>query len=300
MLFSKKKSEETLPRNLRRRFHHLQILKRGKVKLPTTFLQRSGKTKQTQRNPLFNRLRKIFFIVSSATLAFSLVYIIFFSSFFNITKVNLEKNGNAVSFSSLSPFLDKLKGKNILFINTKKLIKEIEQTFKNEILLVRINKSYPKRLTVRVDEYPALLNLKVITPEKEQLFVINQIGYAIFENVEQKELPTLFLKTQKPLTGKSFIIPKEKLTPITEAFTKFVDLFAMKIPQAQWKKTERELHLKTEKNFTVWLDLTAPIEPQLLKLKRALQRLDIYNEPLEYIDLRIAGADSEKVIFKRK
>jgi hypothetical protein len=50
----------------------------------------------------------------------------------------------------------------------------------------------------------------------------------------------------------------------------------------------------------VWLDLTVDIPQQLGKLKRTLPKLDIYHEPLEYIDLRIAGAESEKVIFKRR
>ena len=70
--------------------------------------------------------------------------------------------------------------------------------------------------------------------------------------------------------------------------------------EAEWGKIEREFHLKTEAGFYVWLDMTTDVETQLKKLKRALPKLDIYKEPLQYIDLRIAGAESEKVIFKRK
>ena len=95
-------------------------------------------------------------------------------------------------------------------------------------------------------------------------------------------------------------IDPKKLAPIVEAFTKFNELFGMEAFRGEWKKTERELHIMTEKKFEIWFDLTSSINTQLSKLKRALPKLNIYNEPLEYIDLRIAGADSEKVIFRRR
>ena len=69
---------------------------------------------------------------------------------------------------------------------------------------------------------------------------------------------------------------------------------------AEYYVRERELHLQTEKNFMVMLDMEKPFMPQLDKLKKALPKLNIYNTPPEYIDLRISGTDTEKVIFKRK
>lgn len=245
-------------------------------------------------------LRKVGSFLFIAGAFIGLFYLIFFSSFFTITKVSLEKNGNAVSGSQLAPFLEKLKGKNILFLRSGPLVKELEQTFRNEILLASVRKSLPHRIIVKLEEYPAVMNLRILTPDATQKLVLNQIGYAIFENTEVKELPLLVLHTDKPYTPKSVVIPPEKLTPMVTAFSKFTELFGLKILQGEWKKIERELHLLTEKNFSVWLDLTGNTEEQLNKLKRALVKLDISREPLEYIDLRIAGADYEKVIFKRK
>lgn len=229
-----------------------------------------------------------------------LVYVTFFSSFFVIAKISVEKDGNAVAGAAISPFLEKLKGKNILLIDADSLAREIEQNFKHEILFVKIKKSYPRRVTIKVTEYPAVINLKIITPEKTQKFIINQIGYGIAENSEQKDLPIITVNLPKTQKIRTIIIEKEKLAPIIESFTGFTGLFGMKVPEGEWKKTERELHMKTERGFYVWIDLTAPIPPQLSKLKRALTKLDIYHENLLYIDLRIAGGESEKVIYKRK
>lgn len=297
-MFSRKKN---LPENLRRRFQHALLSKR-KDALPSATV----KTRHARRffrantSPAVAWLRRTFLWIALTGAFLGGIYLIFFSSFFEITKITTEKSGNAVSGSALSPFLDKLRGKNLLFVSTDELTTELEQTFKNEILLVTMKKSYPNRIIVKVDEYPAVANFRVITPENTQKFVLNQIGYSILQNYEQKDLPVLVLKAPKlfPLQ-KSILIPEEKFKPIVLALQKFPSMFGLKIVRADWKKTERELHLQTERNFAVWLDLTADIEKQLLKLKQALPKLDIQKESLEYIDLRIAGGENEKVILKR-
>ena len=50
----------------------------------------------------------------------------------------------------------------------------------------------------------------------------------------------------------------------------------------------------------MWFDIQIPFEKQFLKLKKAMTTLDIYKTPLFYIDVRVSGANGEKVIFKRK
>lgn len=294
--------------NLRRRFHHFLIAKRKNLtgKTIPKGLPRSPAGRHNKKNilsrlnsPEIRRVKNMAFFILTGGFLIAAFYIIFFSSFFTITKVNVEKNGNAVPEISITQFLERLKGKNILFVKTDSLTREIEQTFKNEILLVKFKKSYPATIIAKVEEYPAVINLKVIAQDKVQKFVLNQIGYSILENTELKNLPTLIWQTGKPFSEKSIMIKQEKLTPIIDAFKKFTEVFGIKIIYGQWKKVERELHLKTEKNFEVWLDLTADTAAQILKLKKALPSLDIYNMPLEYIDLRIAGGESEKVIYKR-
>ena len=108
----------------------------------------------------------------------------------------------------------------------------------------------------------------MITADKTQKFVLNQIGYSILENTELKNLPTLIWRTNKPFTGKSIMIKQEKFTPILEAMKRFTEVFGLKIAEGEWKSSERELRFKTEKNFEVWIDLTADINGQILKLKK--------------------------------
>lgn len=301
-MFLRKKSSANpspLTQNLRRKFHHVQLERRQRELsqrgMPVNRLRKAHR----HASAASSYLKKIAFMLSAATLAVGAVYTVFFSAFFAIAKISVEQNGAAVSSAELQPFLDKLKNANLLFLNTASLETAIEGAFENKVLLARVKKLYPSTVKVKVDEYPAALNLVVRTPQKKFTYTINQIGYAIAESAPLRSVPTLTLDASAQPAGKT-IIDKARLEPILRAITRFQDIFGMKINEGIWKKTERELHLKTEKNFVVWIDLTWDVDKQLMKLKRALSKLDIYREKLEYIDLRIAGVENEKVLFKRR
>ena len=74
----------------------------------------------------------------------------------------------------------------------------------------------------------------------------------------------------------------------------------MKIIEIEYQVIPREVHLRTEKYFYIWLDIQKPYETQLKKLKKALVKLNIYDDELAYIDLRITGESGEKIIYKRR
>lgn len=302
--FKKKATQSPVVSNLRRRYHHGMIAQRkGLFSNSKRTLLRPRRFSIKSRfadNPILGLFKWVSFVIAGVGIIIGLGYTIFFSSFFTITKVSAESSGTSVTEADLEPFLKKYNGQNNLFVSEKAISQELSQAFKNKILLVKIKKSYPHRLTVIVEEYPAVFNLRVTTPKEEQRIVVNQLGYAIGENTERSGIPTLSVTASAPFDLTKPVLDKERTDLIIGAFSQFSDLFGMAIKNGTWLKVERELHLTTERNFSVWLDLTQPIDVQLKKLKKALPKLDIYHESLAYIDLRIAGADNEKVIFMRK
>lgn len=94
------------------------------------------------------------------------------------------------------------------------------------------------------------------------------------------------------------LIPAETLTVLLDTAKSFEGKFNMQVIEIQYLKRAREIHLYTERSFYVWIDMTQDIATQLTKLKKALTELNIYEAPLEYIDLRISGQNGEKVIYK--
>lgn len=295
--------EESSSANLRRKYLHVQLEKRKqnkkpermRVDRPRAFTQRIG-------NSIWkSRFKKLGILLGIGAVILAIIYGLFFSSLFVVTRVQVDKNGAAVTASQLQPFIDNLKGRNVLFINGDRVAQDLQASFPKEILFVKVKKSFPQKITLKIDEYPLVVNFHVNTEKSQQKLVINQIGFVVAQGTDFPDLPTLELNspTELPII-EGTILSQDKLTPIVTGLTKFPELFGMKIVAGEWKKTERELHLKTEKGFTIWLDLTQDVAVQLTKLKRALTKLDIYNEKLDYIDLRIAGENNEKVIFKRK
>ena len=146
MSFIKKKLESPLSRTyLRRRFHNFLIAKRKSPherQLSKTMLDRP-------RRNIFRPIRSAHFIVfqkiaiGSALVGTVLagIYLVFFSSFFAIAKIDLEKNGDSVSYTQLTPFVENIRGKNLLFVNEKLVAGTIQKAFPNEILLVKISKT---------------------------------------------------------------------------------------------------------------------------------------------------------------
>lgn len=80
----------------------------------------------------------------------------------------------------------------------------------------------------------------------------------------------------------------------------FTERFDIQVFEAAYLLEAREVHLITNQGFNVWLDMEQDLETQLNKLKNAIPKIDIYKDPLEYIDLRIESANGDKIIFKRR
>ncbi|HLG25389.1 MAG TPA: hypothetical protein VI588_01160, partial [Candidatus Gracilibacteria bacterium] len=154
-------------------------------------------------------------------------------------------------------------------------------------------------------KFPTVANIENMVDGIQKKFLVDSQGFLIEENLDQPDLPHIKIETSESLTVRSTFLqdPKrsvERLTYILNAINLFEEKFGMKVLYAQFYPREREVHLYTEKYFTVMIDMEKDLNRQIEKLKKALAKLDIYNDPLVYIDLRISGTDTEKVIFKRK
>jgi cell division septal protein FtsQ len=130
--------------------------------------------------------------------------------------------------------------------------------------------------TEESDEFPTTDNTEVTSPD------------------EASPTPS----SSAPQSSMEALIDKETLNMLLQAKSDFEGKFDMSIIRIEYLKKARELHLHTERGFTVWIDLTKDLASQLNKLKKALTELNIYEANIDYIDLRISGQNGEKVIYK--
>lgn len=220
-----------------------------------------------------------------------LIHSIFFSQYFAVETI---KAPNTITDS-----LQSYKSKNLLFIKKTGIIEKISANYP-EIENIKVEKDFPNTLIISFTEYPLAANIANITEGASKKFIINSIGYVVKENADDPTLPYIKVKTDSPINTESVILDTEKLKYILDAVSYFEEKFGMKILESEYLLVPRELHLKTEKFFFIWLDIQKPYEDQFKKLKKALVKLNIYEEPLQYIDLRITGESGEKIIYKRR
>ncbi|MBD3360766.1 FtsQ-type POTRA domain-containing protein [Candidatus Peregrinibacteria bacterium] len=286
--------------------------KRNLKKLRTAYSQSHLKTKSLQkrkssrkllkrRHPFITKIKRFAVIVGIVAGGILIVNLLFFSNYFKISDIDIsDKNfENEKLGQEIEKALSDALGKNLLFLDTEELKLKVLNAFP-EIEKIEIKKDYPGNIIVELAQFPLVANVINESRTVKKSYIINSIGYAIKEDFENPALPYIKMKSDEPVNTENPVIEVNKLKYILDTITYFEDKFGMRIIEVEYKKIPREIHLLTEKNFYVWLDIQKSAEKQLKKLKKSLVKLDIYNENLEYIDLRIAGENGDKIIYKRR
>ncbi len=267
--------------------------------------------------PTLSTIKKILALLTVAIVLIFGVYGIFFSGYFNVQKITIEYDEFQNENDELLSYFENLKGKNIMFIDATAIQEKIEKEHP-ELQKLTTKKLFPSTLEVRFSEFPITANIEHIENGKSiGKAIINAIGMPMYIDSENPNLPYIKVITQKAEAPKVDILPdapiitpeviremptikQEHLNYILGATKYYEEKFGMKVVETQFLPHARELHLKTEKYFFIWLDIQVPFEHEFLKLKKIMASIDIYKDPLVYIDLRISGTSGEKVIFKRK
>jgi len=235
-----------------------------------------------------------------------LTYLTFFTDALEISQFEIFEDGTQITNNlKLNDIATQnLLNQNLLLFNESNLVNQILQA-DPEYKTVSVKKLFPKDIQIDLEKYPVAANIVDVIQgadgiQIQKKYLVNTNGMIIMENDENPELPYITVQTEQAYNLNDFPLDQEKLDYIIKLTNLFEEKFGIKVIEAIYLKKAREVHLRTEKGFTVWFDLTKDMLPQIDKLKKALPKLDIYKTPLQYIDLRITSANAEKVIFKSR
>ncbi len=246
------------------------------------------------------KLKRIAVITLAVGTVLAAIYWIFLSPAFKINEVVIDYDEFQSENAFIKNYFNNLMGKNIIFAKIEPIAEKIRMGHP-EFKFLTAKKDFPHKIRISFSEYPLAMNvINYVDGGGVYKFIINEIGYAAQSNMENPNLPYIKIVTHKPFEANSIIMPKDKIDYILGTTNYFETKFKMGILESEYKPYARELHLKTEKYFTIMTDAQKPYEEQFLKLKKALLKLDIYNTPLEYIDLRVYSGSGEKIIFKKR
>ena len=268
--------------------------------------KKQRKKTRLPRGPL-RQIKRILFILIMGGFSFLIIYQLFLSQKLNIQTIAVFEDQQPQSDHEIINLLQEYNGTNLLLFDAN----QIEDYLKTQYPYyskLKLSKNLPDTIVITIENHPIVANLmvKLINENgtKEKNLFLNTAGMItdLTENNDNDmlELPTLQIEIDQPLTQGDQVLSQEDLAFILEAMQNYEDKFGMKVLNTRYLKIAREAHLWTERNFYVWLDLTVDLDSQLNKLKQALPRLNIYEENLDYIDLRVGGINGEKIIFKRR
>jgi cell division septal protein FtsQ len=301
----KKQGKNSQISNLRSPYRQKNISLSRKFKksksLPT--LPYSSRMK---KEPGFShRFKVILTYILSLGIAIYGTYALLFSDFFNIQNFIIEEKGTIIEdYQKMKTILSELLEKNLILVDDYELKNKIQQ-FHPEMAKIKIVKIFPKTIKIEYEKYPTVANLVNIVEGIQKRFLLDSQGFITEENSDQLDLPYIYLSTKNALNVRESFLenPKksaEKLKYILDSIYLFEEKFIIKVLYAEFLPVEREVHLRTEKYFDVLIDMQKNLNRQIEKLQKAHPTIDMYNMPLLYIDLRISGTDTEKVIYKRK
>lgn len=228
-----------------------------------------------------------------------LTYFVSFSNYFLIKDISVKfKEENDMNDKiDINKYIAPYIQTNLLFFDEKSIKAQAMKAFP-QISNIEVKKVLPNHVKLEITTYEIVANIINRLAGRERKFQILNSGYLIKEGNEDPSLPYIVISSETLLQPLSQIISPDNLSYILEASKGFNEKFNMRVLDSEYLPIGREVHLRTEKNFLVWLDMEQPWGKQLNKLKQALTKLDIYQIPLKYIDLRIGSSNGEKVYYR--
>jgi len=296
-----------------------QYILKKRRKIHFSLFRFRQKTKKNRKNFIFgNRVNfwKRVFIKLSYFLLFllfcGLIFVFFFTSFFVIKNIALERDDLRVDTGKVIDSVKDYRYRNILLISPSQIEKQIKKDF-SEYKTVQVKRIFPGTLLIKVENFKIIAQAKIyIKPQTkitefdvetielkpyEQILGLNSEGIIEKNDETYASLPFLELSGIQdiPLVQGDRLLSKENLELILEAKTLLWEDIGIATTDMKYFPDAKEVHLKTEAGYEIWLDFTTLVATQIDKLKKISNHVD-WNEnpPEDHIDLRIKN----RIIYK--
>ncbi len=239
------------------------------------------------------------------------VYILFFSSYFQITpsRVMIEPVDSSIDVNISHQAIDSLYGKSIFNLN-KWLILASLRKYQKHISSIELDYLYPNNIKILLHALPIDFRVSIYGIDKSWGLTSNGVlipaqksGSGI-ENKKQLEVisprlrETVFLDYKNIMAEEIVATIKKTLAIIESDFSDF------RLAKSRYLENEQEFHITLESGVRIFLTLDNTLKNQLLSLKTYAQsNRDVFLKwETIYVDARIVGkifVCSDKVLCKQ-
>jgi hypothetical protein len=281
-----------------------------KSKQSTKLLQIKDSIKKMEKT------RKALQFAFSFAIMLGIFYFLFLSSIFKIKEIKVYQvvsqsnpdnpsetiyNKEPFENQQLQDLLNRSILKNLILLNTDSLKTTLNQTILN-LEELKIEKNFPNKLDIQFKQFDPVANLvNLVGPSKiQKFFLIDENGRVTNPGDQRTDLPTIRIQTNEQAETNKTILKQQNLNYALKSKEYFEENFDLQIQDITYLIEAREVHLYTSNQITIWLDAQQDYKTQINKIKNAIPKLNIYETPIDYIDLRIKSNTGQKVIYKTK
>jgi hypothetical protein len=298
----------------------LSLGKKATRKLPTVFLNRNTQNvkplskqrnieriakRSFQKNAPINWIGKLTqvsrWIWLSVFLAIFIgtAYVTFFTELFYIKKIQIFEGDLESTNLQIRKITEPLRNRNIFLFNKEDLSSTIQDRVAN-LTELTVTRQVPDTVIIKYKKFQDVANINNLIGQFKvrKSFVMNEAGILTEQDKISTTLPSIVIETEKAFTLGEQIIKSEEIKYILDTKKYFEDKFNLKATEIKYLPNPKELRILTERNFTIWIDMLAPYQDQLNKLKNAVPKINVYEGQLEYVDLRIQSAEGQKIIYR--
>lgn len=232
-------------------------------------------------------LRKIIFGFSLFLLVFGLV-VFLNSDFLEVQKVVCQMEQNPCSAEIWMELMSLTVGKNIIFLSTKKLVSQIEES---NLLLkeVEIKKGFPNRLSFKLKKREPQATVK--SSEGKGFLVVDEEGF-LLEKVNETKLSVILVEQKINLNVGEKIVEKEIIWAVN--LLKYLKLRSLMSKTAKIV-SPRQIEVELDDGLSVIFSSLKEVDFQLDSLQLIFSRSKIEGRNLKQIDLRF---DKAVVIYE--
>jgi uncharacterized protein YneF (UPF0154 family) len=225
------------------------------------------------------------FLITTAFICVGIFIIFsFFSPYFHLKKISVIRDNPNINAKQIEMSLKDFYGKNLLFLSHQDITITLQESFP-EFREIDIIENWPSEIELHIKISPPLLNL--LNNHDANFSVISQDGI-ILQEEPSAGLPTIqIFQYEKPILIRQKLFDKEELQKILLAEKILQEELDLPLSASHLYWAAKELHLISQNDMALWIDLTQPIEPQLQKLTFSSAKIGLYSRQFEHIDLRI-------------
>ena len=206
------------------------------------------------------------------------------SPLFRLNSIVVERTSPFADPILVEEALQEFRGKNMLFLRHSDIVVTLAEAMP-ELKDIEIVEDWPRSLLVRVGAAKPMYN--VFNVETANFSVISADGI-VLSNQSIEGLPVIkILQREEPILLRERVLSSKQLQQIYTAEGILDADLRLPLEAVEVLSSANELHLISRGEMAIWIDLSYSVEEQLSKLKTAEEKIKLYRDTFDHIDLRI-------------